>query len=202
MSLKENLVKLGTTNPELRPHIRPLLAKLASSDMLTEEQVDILDKWLRSNSYSFMDVRDLPDDLIDDLKWANHGRVNFSQVHLYLNNTNRDEYDELYGRRRRWAALGKKKAARKGVFVEFQGGLSIKHVEGSTPWGQTISQTAWLDDSKSGARVSRMAIQVARDNADLLMKMESEGPAVGFINEKVYAALGKTPRWYYTQSPD
>lgn len=31
MGLKNDLIKLGATNPELRPHIRPLLAKLAGA---------------------------------------------------------------------------------------------------------------------------------------------------------------------------
>jgi len=37
--LKTQLIKLGSTNPELRPHIRPLLEKFASRKILASEEV-------------------------------------------------------------------------------------------------------------------------------------------------------------------
>ncbi len=41
MDLMQSLVKLGTTNPELRPHIRPVLQHLGSkSKSLTSNQYD------------------------------------------------------------------------------------------------------------------------------------------------------------------
>ncbi len=43
-SLKESLVKLGSTNPELRQHIRPLLAKIAMEFPTEIDLNDYLDE--------------------------------------------------------------------------------------------------------------------------------------------------------------
>lgn len=47
MSVKKQLIKLGTTNPELRPHIRPILASLntkVASDAMYQSAREIVFK--------------------------------------------------------------------------------------------------------------------------------------------------------------
>ena len=50
-NLKQGLIKLGTTNPELRPHIRPLLAKLATFDReaIVFPSQHAMDKYLKEH---------------------------------------------------------------------------------------------------------------------------------------------------------
>lgn len=121
--LTKTLIRLGTTNPELRPHIRPVLASLG-------------------------------------------------------------------------------KASGSKLTISFKHGLSVRFVEGSNPSFGEIGSAAYLNESKSGVRVVRAAIQFARDN---LAKLQSMGPyneVVEAINEAVSDQIGKFPKWDYTQFPD
>jgi len=47
LDLKKQLIRLGSENPELRPHIRPLLQRVASKDAYTTSR-GIIEKGLNS----------------------------------------------------------------------------------------------------------------------------------------------------------
>jgi len=47
LDLKSQLIKLGSTNPELRPHIRPLLQRVASKDAYTTSR-NLIEKGLNA----------------------------------------------------------------------------------------------------------------------------------------------------------
>lgn len=51
-NIKEQLIRLGSTTPSLRPHIRPLLNKLGSGPEVAEEIRNMLSSWLKRRSDS------------------------------------------------------------------------------------------------------------------------------------------------------